>query len=47
MNRDYLNYTLSGQAKDYRQGRAVLRVDDPDSIRPKVESLERRADSAG
>ena len=45
MNRDYLNHALSGQTKDYRQGRAVLRVDDPENTNPKVELFERRASS--
>jgi hypothetical protein len=51
MNRDYLNHTFAGQTKDYRQGRAVLRVDDPDNAStntsPKAELLERRIASAG
>jgi hypothetical protein len=51
MNRDYLNHVLSKQTKDYRQGRAVLRVDDPENTSfatsPKAELLERRTASAG
>jgi hypothetical protein len=47
MNRDYLNHTLAGQTKDFRQGRAVFRVDDPENTSPKVELLERRTTSAG
>ncbi|HEV3331128.1 MAG TPA: hypothetical protein VG096_09120 [Bryobacteraceae bacterium] len=50
MNRDYLNHTIAGQTKDYRQGRAVLRVDDPENTSfatsPKAELLERRTASA-
>lgn len=47
MNRDYLNHTIAGQNKDFRQGRAVLRVDDPENANPKVEILERRTTATG
>jgi hypothetical protein len=47
MHRDYLNHTITGQTKDYRQGRALLCVSDPESLSPKVELLERRGNSAG
>jgi hypothetical protein len=43
-----LNHTIAGQNKDYRQGRAALRVDDPENTgSPKAELLERRTASAG
>jgi len=49
MNRDYLTHTLTGQTKDYRLGRAVLRVDDPEGATPKAaaEVVERRFATGG
>ncbi len=46
MHRDYLNHAFSEQLREYRQGRALLRVDDTENTNPKVELLG-RANSAG
>ena len=49
-NQDYIMHTITGQTKDYRQGRALLfRVDEPDtgSQKPAAEIVGRSFSSTG